>query len=122
MSQSSEVSPELIAAMKEELERKRASLSKSIRSELDDMSSGEGRHLADMGESGDANDEEASFRILEIEGAELAQIDTALERIKEGTYGACADCEEPVGLERLKALPFANVCISCQRVREQEAR
>lgn len=44
---------------------------------------------------------------------EIAQIKAALDRIKEGTYGECATCGEPVGEKRLDAVPHAAQCISC---------
>lgn len=51
--------------------------------------------------------------------AELVRIDAALERITAGTYGVCARCGEPIGLERLRARPFAELCIACARLAER---
>ncbi|NKB60116.1 MAG: TraR/DksA family transcriptional regulator [Alphaproteobacteria bacterium] len=44
---------------------------------------------------------------------EIAQINAALARIEEGTYGECATCGEPVGDKRLEAIPHAAQCINC---------
>lgn len=44
----------------------------------------------------------------------LGNIETALAKISEGTYGECNHCGANIGLERLEALPFANLCIECQ--------
>ena len=44
---------------------------------------------------------------------EISQINAALARIEEGTYGECATCGEPVGEKRLEAIPHAAQCISC---------
>lgn len=44
---------------------------------------------------------------------EISQINAALVRIEEGTYGDCATCGEPVGEKRLEAIPHAAQCISC---------
>ena len=44
---------------------------------------------------------------------EISQINAALARIEEGTYGDCATCGEPVGEKRLEAIPHAAQCISC---------
>ncbi len=41
----------------------------------------------------------------------LEKIDHALERIEEGTYGLCERCEKPIERARLRALPYANLCI-----------
>ena len=40
-------------------------------------------------------------------------IDAALTRIKEGTYGTCANCGEEIPEKRLAALPYVTTCISC---------
>lgn len=45
----------------------------------------------------------------------LADVEAALRRLDEGTYGTCAGCGRPVGAERLAALPWAALCIDCQR-------
>ncbi len=115
------VPSKLLATIKDELLLKKAVLSKNISSELDEMRAGEGHHLADMDDlGGDANDEETSFKILEIESAELHQIENALERIAAGTYGSCEECSGVINPDRLEALPFATLCISCQREKEKE--
>jgi|SRR5512133_3082820 RNA polymerase-binding transcription factor DksA len=44
---------------------------------------------------------------------ELADIDAALERIQEGSYGACLSCGGPMGLQRLRAIPEARYCMAC---------
>ena len=44
---------------------------------------------------------------------EIRQIQVALKRIDEGTYGICANCGEPIDPKRLKALPTATRCIAC---------
>lgn len=48
----------------------------------------------------------------------LADIDAALRRIEQGSYGRCQECGEPLSVTRLTALPMAALCGSCQRVRE----
>lgn len=49
---------------------------------------------------------------------ELELIDLALQRIQDGTYGVCVECEETINPQRLKALPFAVLCIQCAREHE----
>ena len=44
---------------------------------------------------------------------ELKQVDEAIRRIHENTYGICNKCEEAIAIERLKALPYVNTCILC---------
>lgn len=52
----------------------------------------------------------------------IAKIDTALERIKEGTYGFCEETEEPIGLNRLEARPIATLSIEAQERHERRER
>lgn len=54
------------------------------------------------------------------EGAErrLEQVDRALRRIDEGTYGICEACGKPIAEERLRAVPWATLCIDDQRKQE----
>jgi DnaK suppressor protein len=46
---------------------------------------------------------------------QLAEVNKALERIEEGTYGICTNCGKNILPERLEALPYAELCIDCQR-------
>ena len=50
------------------------------------------------------------------------QVREAIERVKTGQYGICADCGRPIGKARLAARPEATLCIDCQAKHEQEAR
>ena len=57
---------------------------------------------------------------LDADGrAELRAIDSALERIKAGTYGECTRCGNMIADARLKALPYAALCIECARATEK---
>ena len=57
---------------------------------------------------------ELSTRNLERESSVLRQVRAALDRIAEGSYGDCLHCEEEISLKRLKAVPWATLCIACQ--------
>jgi RNA polymerase-binding protein DksA len=48
----------------------------------------------------------------------LAQIDSALDRIQNGSYGICAHCGKPINPERLEAIPAAAYCMNCQKKQE----
>jgi len=52
--------------------------------------------------------------------AELEEIEYSLGKIKKGSFGVCEMCEEPIGMPRLKAKPFAKYCIVCREVVEKE--
>ncbi len=56
--------------------------------------------------------------LLEARGAMLAQLNEALRRLDEGTYGLCAGCGTQIGEGRLSALPFATLCHDCQEREE----
>ncbi len=45
----------------------------------------------------------------------LGAVDAALARLDAGTYGSCTSCRKPIAAERLEALPWAALCIDCQR-------
>src|SRR3989304_8169885 len=75
-------------------------------------------HMADVG----TDNYERDLMIELIESGEdgLRNIDTALEKIEEGTFGVCELCAKKINKERLKAIPFAK-CIDYQRKEEGEA-
>lgn len=67
----------------------------------------------------DSAQDEISSQLAEVESRELAQIEGALELMREGKYGVCEGCEKPIPLARLQALPYAATCIECQREAEK---
>jgi len=67
----------------------------------------------------DSAQDEISSQLAEVESRELANIENALERMKAGTYGQCEVCSGRIPLARLNALPYATVCIECQRELER---
>lgn len=73
-------------------------------------------HLADT--ATETYDRELDYTLEENSEHVLAAIDAALKRIEEGTYGICSNCGKPILEERLEALPWATLCIDCQRERE----
>jgi DnaK suppressor protein len=66
----------------------------------------------------DAAQDEISSQLAEVESRELANIERALDRIRNGTYGECEICGCKIPLARLNALPYATSCIDCQRAAE----
>lgn len=51
---------------------------------------------------------------------ELEQVQQALRRIEDGSYGLCVDCGEPIDQRRLAALPATPSCTACQALRERQ--
>ena len=78
------------------------------------------QHQADIGT--ETFDREKDLSILEGIEAELADVEHALRRIDDGTYGTCEACGRPVGDERLEALPAARFCLEDQATAERETR
>ena len=74
-------------------------------------------HLADT--ATETYDRELDYTLEENSEHLLAEIDAALIRIEKGTYGICTNCGTQIPEERLDALPWATLCIGCQRDRER---
>lgn len=66
-------------------------------------------------------DREINFILSDRERVKFKQIDDALKRIMENSYGVCASCGLEIAEERLQAIPFARLCRDCQRDQEREA-
>ncbi len=60
-------------------------------------------------------DQQRDLALRDRNEQHLAAVEAALQRVDDGTYGRCASCQRPVGAERLEALPWAALCIDCQR-------
>jgi DnaK suppressor protein len=63
-------------------------------------------------------DREIDYTLEENSEHVLAEIEGALKRIEEGTYGVCVNCGKPIAEERLTAIPWATYCIDCKRLVE----
>ncbi len=62
---------------------------------------------------------EVAFRLGEKESQMLADVDQALLRIEEGSYGTCANCGQEISERRLEAMPSARYCAQCQSLVEE---
>ncbi len=74
-------------------------------------------HMADV--ATDHYDREFSLGLASVEQRVVYQIDEALKRMEDSSYGLCLTCEKPISKKRLKAVPFAQYCIECQEKEEQ---
>ena len=89
----------------------------SLLEETGDLAIGSGDHLADsatetyMRELDEGLEENAEHLLAEIEGA--------LGRIADGTYGTCVVCGREIDAERLEAVPYATLCIEDKRAQER---
>jgi RNA polymerase-binding transcription factor DksA len=96
--------------------------SEHLHDESEDESMSELSHLAQH--SADVATEtferEKDFSILEQVEAELADVERAMRRIDDGSYGTCEACGSPIGDDRLEAMPAARFCIAHQEQAESE--
>jgi RNA polymerase-binding protein DksA len=74
-------------------------------------------HMADLGS--DNWEQELTLGLIESEKTLLREIDAALGRIQDRTFGICHGTHQPIELPRLKAKPWAKYCIEYARLREQ---
>ena len=94
-------------------------LSSSQRDSSGDLS-GYSLHMADVGT--DTSQRDLQLGLVSKEQEILYRIDEALQRIEEGTYGKCESCGELIKESRLKAVPFAKLCVPCQEKEEAIGR
>jgi DnaK suppressor protein len=71
-------------------------------------------------QAGDERDRELSLLLSGRDKEKLLAINEALEKVSEGTYGVCEECGERIGSGRLKVMPLAKLCVSCQAKFEKE--
>jgi DnaK suppressor protein len=100
---------------------RRSDIRKKLAEELDGL-----RNLKGADAGGDPADvafesgsEEMASQLAELDARELHQIDRALLRLKQGTYGNCESCGCKIPIGRLNALPYTTLCIACQREMEK---
>jgi len=86
-------------------------VSQSMRSESDHL-----KH--DIGDfydhASNDRDRELALMLADREREKLTYVDDAVKRIELGTYGICESCDEVIDKERLMAMPFTKLCLSCQ--------
>lgn len=84
---------------------------------------------AEVDTEGDETDEIQAHILMDLanqlntrNSAKLAQIETALRRIDDKTYGLCQDCDEPIPEKRLLSNPHFQTCVTCAEERETEEK
>jgi RNA polymerase-binding transcription factor DksA len=68
-------------------------------------------HMAELGS--DNFEQEFTLGLIEAEEDTLAMVDAALDRIEQGAYGKCVQCDGVIPKARLNAIPYTPVCIKC---------
>ncbi len=104
----------------EKLLNKREKIIKNLTETERDMNDVRNSELNDEGDYAAASVETAvDSAILEQQYRELKEIELSLAKIKNGMYGVCEMCEEPIGIERLEVKNFARYCITCREIKEK---
>ncbi len=85
----------------------------SLDEEVEETSPTNDNHLAETATA--TLGRESDYTLGENSGQVLAEIDAALKRIEDGTYGTCVNCGGEIPLARLEAQPWASLCIDCKR-------
>jgi len=75
-------------------------------------------HMADIGS--DNFEQEFTLGLIQTGSDTLDQIENALERIEEGTYGLCETCDDKIPKGRLNAIPYACMCVKCAEKAQTE--
>lgn len=112
------MNPELLTRLRKELETERASAVDELReygadptSEKVDRIKGIDDNFADSAAATAERNEALAF--IEKARERLAEVDEALERMDEGSYGTCAECGKPIPEARLEARPLSIRCVDC---------
>ncbi len=114
-----------IAELKAHLRERFEALREAVRQEL--LQSDREQYVALAGEVADPGDASMADLLADLNLAvidnhinEIRAVEQALMRMASGTYGLCADCEEPIDPARLQTQPAAKRCVHCQTRHEQE--
>lgn len=102
-------------SFRDSLWRKREELLSLYRHDLEAGKSAADEGTEDLADQANkAYAQDLTFALSDAERAMVFQIDEALARLEDGTYGTCENCGTEIGLPRLEAVPWAHFCISCQ--------
>ena len=116
--------PQRIATLRAALRARHDSLREEIRQDLAKSDDDRARLYADRVH--DVEDESVADLLVDVDLAEidrdlgeLRDVEAALGRIEQGSYGTCETCDGPIGDERLQANPAALRCVACQALHER---
>jgi DnaK suppressor protein len=114
---------EQIEFFKTELEKRRDRIKKNLDMTSQDMNSMASNDLRDEADFASTSLGRAvDTAIISQQTEELKEIEHALKKIENNTYGICEMCEEEINIERLRVKTFARYCISCREVIEKEQK
>jgi len=109
-----------ILNMRQVLLKRRDALRKALAGDLSQLRELNAKTSGDLIDAAlDSVQDEISSQLAEVESRELARIENALERMRNGQFGVCEGCGCAIPMARLNALPYATHCIKCQRELER---
>jgi DnaK suppressor protein len=99
---------------------RRDEILRKLRQDMDNLRNKENDATGDEADVAfEAGSDEMASHLAELDSRELQQIERALGRLKQGTYGLCEGCAQKIPVGRLNALPYTTLCIECQREMEE---
>ena len=111
---------EAVPNLRQSLVRRRDALRQALAGDLSSLKELRQQTSGDMLDAAmDTAQDEINSQMAEVESRELSHIEVALERMRDGNYGLCEGCGEGIPMARLQALPYATMCIQCQREAEK---
>lgn len=114
------LSSEQLVELRQRLSEARASVVARVSERLALAAPLESRHPDEMDEAATNQDLAILFRLVDKEQKLVAEIDAALARLDEGTYGLCAGTGEPIGYRRLLARPWTRFSVEYKETLERE--
>ena len=108
-----EVLQSMLEARRQEIHDKLRSLRETLPAEVQEVTDTEEQSVHDFVR-------DVELALMEMKAETLTKIDEALHRLQAGMYGTCAECDQEIAEARLRALPFATLCVSCQEQEESQ--
>lgn len=103
------------------LHQRREQIRRALRGELAALHESRSGQFGDEGDGAStASRDDVTLSLAREEARELADVEAALRRLQDGTYGSCALTGQPIPIDRLRALPYAQLCVEAQRQLEGE--
>ncbi len=110
---------ESILKLRDNLVRRREALQRALQGDLSMLQELHQQKTGDvLDAAADTVQDELNSQLVEVESRELAAIDEAIARMEAGNFGNCEECEKPIPITRLRAIPYATDCIECRRKAE----
>ncbi|MFN3467443.1 MAG: TraR/DksA family transcriptional regulator [Candidatus Brocadiales bacterium] len=117
------IQKKVLKELEARLSTRRNRLLKEIHRRLQEYKDSGGSRLPDVIDIASSTiGDELTLQLAESEVQELRQIEDALVRLRSGSYGICKNCGTMIPRNRLKALPFATLCVKCKEEEEEEYR